>query len=59
MTKIVAVTLVLISLVLLPIVGCGPVRTQTYDYANFNGVEVGYAFRVEIEQADSYRERPC
>ena len=54
MTKIVAVTLVLISLILLPAVGCGPMRTQTYDHANFNGVEVGHAFRVEIEHADSY-----
>ena len=29
-------------------------RTQTYDYTDFTRVDVGYAFRVEITQSDSY-----
>jgi hypothetical protein len=51
---IVIVTIAIITSLLLPIVGCEPMRTQTYDYTDFNRVEVGYAFRVEITRSDSY-----
>jgi hypothetical protein len=53
-TKIVVVTIVLVSLFLVPVVGCGSMRTQTYDYTDFTRVDVGYAFRVEITRSDSY-----
>ncbi len=36
------------------LVGCGPVRTQEFNFTDFTRVEVGYAFRVEIVQSDSY-----
>ena len=36
------------------LVGCGPVRTQEFNFTDFTRVEVGWAFRVEIVQSDSY-----
>ena len=34
--------------------GCGPVRTQTYNFTDFTRIEVGYAFQVEVIQSNSY-----
>ncbi len=34
--------------------GCGPLRTETYDFADFSRVEAGYGFQVEVIQSDSY-----
>ena len=51
---IVIVTIAVITSLLLPIAVCGPMRTQTYDYTDFNRVEVGYAFRVKITRSDTY-----
>jgi len=53
-TKIVIVTIAVLTSLLIPIAGCGPMRTQTYDFTDFTGVEVGYAFQVEITRSDSY-----
>ncbi|MFC1938978.1 head GIN domain-containing protein [Chloroflexota bacterium] len=53
-TKLVLVTVAVITSLLLPVTGCEPMRTQTYDHTDFNRVEVGYAFRVEITRSDTY-----
>ena len=53
-TKIVVITLALVTILLIPIAGCGPVRTQTYNFTDFTRIDVGHAFRVEITQSDSY-----
>jgi hypothetical protein len=53
-TKVVVITLALITFLLLPIVGCVPISTQTYSYTDFSRVEVGYGFQVELVQSNSY-----
>jgi len=53
-TKVVVITLALITFLLISVVGCGPMRTQTYDHTDFTRVDVGHAFRVEITRSDSY-----
>ena len=52
--KVPVITLALITFLLIPILGCGPVSTQTYDFADFTRVEVGSGFHVELVQSDSY-----
>ncbi len=54
MKKAIIIPLISVLLTLGLLVGCGPMRTQTYDYTGFTRVDVGYAFRVEITQSDSY-----
>jgi hypothetical protein len=54
MKKALVVALVVILLTLGLLVGCGPVRTQTYDFTDFTRVEIGYAFHVEVVQSNSY-----
>ena len=53
-TKVVVVTLALITLLLLSIVGCLPLSTQTYSYTDFSRIEVGYGFQVELVQSSDY-----
>ena len=53
-TKVVVITLTLITFLLLPVVGCVPTSTQTYGYTDFTRVEVGYGFQVELVQSNSY-----
>ena len=53
-TKVVVITLALITFLLLPVVGCVPTSTQTYGYTDFTRVEVGYGFQVELVQSNSY-----
>ena len=54
-TRVVLLTLTLITFILIPIAGCErPMRTQTYDFTDFTRVEVGSAFIVEIVQSESY-----
>jgi hypothetical protein len=36
------------------IVGTGPIVNRTYDFSDFNGVEVSNAFEFEISQANTY-----
>jgi hypothetical protein len=36
------------------LVGSGNLETETYDFANFNEVEISSAFEFEIEQSNSY-----
>ena len=48
------ITLIAILSVLGLLVGCGPMRTQTYDYTDFACVDVGHAFSVKITRSDSY-----
>jgi len=38
-TKVVVITLALITFLLLPVVGCVPTSTQTYGYTDFTSVE--------------------
>jgi len=54
MTKVVIMTIAIITSLLLPIVGCGPMRTQTYDFTDFTKVEIGSSFPFEVVQSDSY-----
>lgn len=54
MKKLILTALVVILLTLGLLVGCGPVRTQTYNFTDFTRVEVGYAFRVEVVHSNSY-----
>ena len=54
MKKLIAAVLVVILLTLGLLVGCEPVRTQTYNFTDFTHVEVGYAFQVEVVQSNSY-----
>ena len=54
MKKLILVALVVILLTSGLLVGCGPVRTQTYNFTDFTRVEVGYAFQVEVVQSNSY-----
>jgi hypothetical protein len=58
---IVAGTLIVIMAVLLT--GCvspiiekdsGPVVTRNYDFTDFNVIQIGYAFRLEVTRADTY-----
>jgi hypothetical protein len=53
-TKVILVTIAVITSLLFPIAGCGPMRTQTYDYTDFTRVDIGHAFNVEITRSDSY-----
>ena len=53
-TKVVVITLALITFLLLPVVGCVPTSTQTYSYTDFTRIEVGYGFQVELVQSNSY-----
>jgi len=54
MKKAMILPLIAVLLTLGLLVGCGPVRTQEFNFTGFTGVEVGWAFRVEIVQSDSY-----
>ena len=53
-TKVVLVTIAVITSLVLPIAGCGPMRTQTYDFTDFTKVEIGSSFRFEVIQSESY-----
>jgi hypothetical protein len=53
-TKVVVITLALITFILLPLVGCAPLSTQTYSYTDFSRFEVGYGFQVELVQSNEY-----
>jgi len=54
MKKTIVAVLVAVLLTSGLLVGCGPVRTQEFNFTDFTRVEVGWAFRVEIVQSDSY-----
>jgi len=53
-TTIVLIALALITFVLLPVVGCKPLPTQTYNYADFARIEVEDGFQIEVVQSNSY-----
>jgi len=62
-TKIVAILLVLLLIAtsLMVSVGCGPpvtgsgdIETREFDFSDFDRLEVGYAFDVEVTQSSSY-----
>ncbi len=54
MKKLILTLLVMVLFASGLLAGCGPVRTQTYNFTDFTRVEVGYAFHVEVVQSDSY-----
>lgn len=54
MKKLILTLLVMVLFTSGLLVGCGPVRTRTYNFTDFARVEVGYAFQVEVVQSDSY-----
>lgn len=54
MKRAIIIPLIVIISVLGLLVGCGPMRTQTYDYTDFTSIDVGHAFNVEITRSDSY-----
>ena len=54
MKKAIIIPLIAVFLTMGLLVGCGPVRTQTYNFTDFTRVEVGYAFQVEVVQSNSY-----
>jgi hypothetical protein len=53
-TKVVVVTLTAITFLLLTVVGCVPLSTETYTYTDFTRVEVGYGFQVKLVQSNEY-----
>jgi hypothetical protein len=54
MTKTAVIVLAVVTFLLIPLLGCGPVSTKTYDYTDFTRVEVSSGFHVELVQSDSY-----
>ena len=54
MKKAIIISLITVFLTLGLLVGCGPMRTQTYNFTDFTHVEVGHAFQVEVVQSSSY-----
>ena len=54
MKRIVVITLAIVTSLLLTLTGCGPSRTQTYDFTDFTRVEVRSGFQVELVQSNSY-----
>ena len=53
-TKVVVITLTAITFLLLTVVGCVPLSTETYTYTDFTRVEVGYGFQVKLVQSNEY-----
>ena len=54
MKKAIIIPLIAVFLTFGLLVGCGPMRTQTYDYTDFTRVEVEDGFQVELAQSNSY-----